>query len=433
MKRCHLSAVLICGALFLAGCVSGERMMRNSPFDGNKFYRDGINLFPLYYQEGVNRSILFPFVDIDDRGFAVRPFFHKDRDEYGILWPLAAFNSEGGWAGTFYWREKRGFYGGRKFGLLPLFIKDDRSLWVFPASWWKGGSAPTYAVLPFFYRNVGNGTTFVVNVFKDKETFLIVPFYGQGKDWFYLLNFIRHSRDDKRSYIVLPLGFFSVDNDGKELLTPLFSFRTGGGELRMFNLAMLLYHYSLDTHRFFYPFFNVSSGKHSREFWLWPLVYYGFNHSVTFAPFLFSYSESDYSWQGNGVTLDFDATRIKVLSPLLFDYEYRNGTQKSTTKVLPWGALWYAKSGKDDFDHRILGGALYRNSKSKNSRRFSLLYKLFSYHRYKQDVKWEFFPFIKIVGTPKGNSWSFFWRLLEQHDGGGHIFFIPLKAGKAEK
>jgi hypothetical protein len=27
--------------------------------------------------------------------------------------------------------------------------------------------------------------------------------------------------------------------------------------------------------------------------------------------------------------------------------------------------------------------------------------------------------------TAKGDSWSFCWRLLEKHDGGGHFFFIP--------
>ena len=59
------------------------------------------------------------------------------------------------------------------------------------------------------------------------------------------------------------------------------------------------------------------------------------------------------------------------------------------------------------------------------SRRFSLLYKLFSYHRYNEDVKIEFFPFVKIMQTSAGDSWSFCWRLLEKHDGGGHIFFIP--------
>ena len=100
MKNLLLIFVVL-WALLLTGCVSGDRLARNTPFasGSNSFYRDGVNLFPLYYQEGVNRSILFPLIDIDDRGFAVRPFYHKDNDEHGILWPLAAFNKTEGWVG----------------------------------------------------------------------------------------------------------------------------------------------------------------------------------------------------------------------------------------------------------------------------------------------------------------------------------------------
>ena len=131
MKR-HLLAFFALGAVFLAGCVSGDRLARNTPFasGGNSFYRDGINLFPLYYQEGENQSILFPFFDIDDRGFAVRPFYHRDGKEQGILWPLCAFNDNEGWIGTYFWK------GTQKLGLLPFFVKNDDLWWLFPASWY---------------------------------------------------------------------------------------------------------------------------------------------------------------------------------------------------------------------------------------------------------------------------------------------------------
>ncbi len=426
MKK-RLSSLFLAAfcALLLAGCVSGERMVRNSPFAGSKFYRDGVNLFPLYYQEGVNRSILFPLIDIDNRGFAVRPFYHKDNDEHGVLWPLCAFNSKEGWLGTFFWeREKYS-------GLLPLFVKGRDFLWVFPASWWSNNQH--YAVLPFFYRDERKNVLWAVNVYKDNETFLVLPFYGKGKKWVYLLNFVHYNDQEreKDSYFVLPLAFFTADKEGKELLTPLFSFRTGFDELQMLNVAMVLYHYSEGNHHVFYPFFDVNAGKHHREFWLWPLGYYGFNKRADAPFFLFSYSNFDSSWQGSGFTTAFDEKRIQILSPLVFDYTLHKETQKSTTEVLPFGALWYAECGKDSFDHRVLGGALFRNAKNKHSRRFSLLYKLFSYHRFKGDVKWEFFPFIKIMETSKGSSWSFCWRLLEKHDGGGHIFFIPW--GKSEE
>ena len=407
-RYCIPSVLILC-ALLLAGCVSGERMVRNSPFDSSKFYREGVNLFPLYYQEGVNRSILFPLIDIDNRGFAVRPLYHRDRDEHGILWPLCAFNSKtgSGWAGTFFWNGKK------NFGLLPLFFRDGKFWWVFPASWYAGSN---YGVLPFFIRDEGN-FIWALNVYKDKETFLIVPFYGQGKKWFYLLNFVRYSDGGSNTYIMIPLAFFTVDNEGKELLSPLFSFRTHNGELQMLNIAMLLYHYSGGMHRVFYPFFDINSGENHKEFWLWPLGYYGFNKHSEAPFFLFDYSDSDHQW--------YSKREIKIFSPLIFNYEYLKTEEKSTTRVLPWGALWYAENDKESFDRRILGGMVFRHSKSKNFSRFSLLYKLFSYHRFKGDVKWEFFPFVKIMKTARGDSWSFCWRLWEKHDGGGHIFFIP--------
>ena len=127
MKKFYIYFFVL-GTLFLTGCVSGERLARNTPFasGNNSFYRDGVNLFPLYYKEGKRQSILFPLIDIDDRGFAVRPFYHKDRDEHGILWPLCAFNNKGGWVGPYYWKGKE------NFGLLPFFIHDDEFVWVFP-------------------------------------------------------------------------------------------------------------------------------------------------------------------------------------------------------------------------------------------------------------------------------------------------------------
>ena len=106
--------------------------------------------------------------------------------------------------------------------------------------------------------------------------------------------------------------------------------------------------------------------------------------------------------------------------------------QQTECKVL-CGALWSSKVEEDKYDYRMLGGLLFRNRKDADSRRFSLLYKFFSYHRFKDDVKWEFFPFIKIMETAKGDSWSFCWRLLEKHDGGGHIFFIPWGKSEDEK
>ena len=472
MKKQSILFLAFC-VLFLTGCVSGARMVRNSPFDGGKFYREGVNMWPLYYQEGVRRSILFPLIDMDDRGFAVRPFYHKDRDEHGILWPLIAFNSHEGWAGTFYWKENGSFglwpffskrkdllwifpatwYGKDSYGVLPFFCRNDDTVWIFPANWY---SQKSQGALPFYWRC--DDKLLIGNVFKSKDMFLVFPLFGKGKDWIYLLNFIHCSRrkekgfiflplvwylknefSEEKTFLLLPLCYVSASPDNDMFLSPLFSFRRREGKLTTLNIALLLYHYSGGNHYVFYPFANADFQEESQEFWLWPLVNYTVNDRNWAPLFLFEYQKSDHNKH----------TEFNILRPLLFQYKHYKGIKEKTVKILPegilWkstvtpyrsshrflgGTLWNSSAEEKNFKQTILGGAVYRNSRSENSRRFSLLYKFFSYHRFKNDVKWEFFPFVKVMETSKGRSWSFAWRLLEKHDGGGHIFFIPWGKGQ---
>ena len=227
IKNFYLIFVVL-GTLLLTGCVSGNRLARNTPFasGNNSFYRDGVNLFPLYYKEGKRQSILFPLIDIDDRGFAVRPFYHRDRKEQGILWPLCAFNDKEGWVGPYYWKGKE------NFGLLPFFINDDEFVWIFPASWYskKYGN---YAVLPLFYKcsefvwvfpasfyvdndNFGvlplfcksEDLLWIGNVFKTEDMFLVFPIYGRGKGWFYFLNYVQGETGAVKNYAFFPLAYY---------------------------------------------------------------------------------------------------------------------------------------------------------------------------------------------------------------------------------
>lgn len=411
MKKYWIVLAAVGACMLLTGCVSGKRMMRNSPFNSSgKFYRSGVNLWPVYYQEGVNKSILFPLIDIDDRGFAVRPLYHRDNDEHGILWPLCAFNKDEGWAGTFMWTKSGGY------GLLPLFYNDDEFLWVFPASWYDKANN-SYAILPLLAKD--GEFLWVGNVIKDKDMFLVFPFYGQGKNWFYFLNFIYHTNKKRQenTYVVPPLAWYQHDEHGNMLLTPLFSYSYRRNDLQMLNIAMLLYHYSYGKHHFFYPFADIDWAETYQQCWLWPVFNYGRYTSNDTPFFLFSYDII-----GSGRKEDLETHRLRILYPLLFEHKYRKDYTK--TKIL-MGLLWNSYFDKDDYDCNLLYGALFRNSRDEKSRRFSLLYKLFSYHRYNEDVKIEFFPFVKIMQTSAGDSWSFCWRLLEKHDGGGHIFFIP--------
>jgi len=421
-------------ALLLTGCVSGERLARNTPFasGNNSFYRDGVNLFPLYYKEGKRQSILFPLIDIDDRGFAVRPFYHRDGKEQGILWPLCAFNDKEGWVGSYYWK------GQENFGLLPFFIHDDEFVWVFPASWYS--SEKSFGVLPLFCRY--KDFFWAGNVFKTDDMFLVFPVYGRGKGWFYFLNYIQGETSAIKYYAFFPLASYSrsLERPQSEFYSPLFSFEFYRGELDMLNIGMLLYHYSYGKHHVFYPIADADFEKDAQQFWLWPLFKYSENYDWFSPFFLFEYQNHKSS------------SCLRIFYPLLLEFESYKDIPRHSLEIFPYGLLWKSelKDGKYDcrvlatllwhsehspemYDYEVLCGLLFRNSKDADSRRFSLLYKFFSYHHFKDDVKWEFFPFIKIMETAKGDSWSFCWRLLEKHDGGGHIFFIPWGKSEDEK
>lgn len=83
-----LSFLLLSGA----GCVSGSRALRSSPAGKEmeiRFDRETVNLWPLYYHCDDLTSVLWPFFDLDSRGFAVRPFYHQDQDSAAVLWPLS--------------------------------------------------------------------------------------------------------------------------------------------------------------------------------------------------------------------------------------------------------------------------------------------------------------------------------------------------------
>ena len=206
------------------------------------------------------------------------------------------------------------------------------------------------------------------------------------------------------------------------------------------NIGMLLYHYSGGDHHFFYPLADMKFGDDSQWAWIWPLFNYYSNGGSTAPFFLFNYESNSL------------LRRFKLFDPLLLEFESYKDIPRHSLEIFPYGLLWKSelKDGKYDcrvlatllwhsehspemYDYEVLCGLLFRNRKDAESRRFSLLYKFFSYHRFKDDVKWEFFPFVKIMETAKGDSWSFCWRLLEKHDGGGYIFFIPFGKSEGEK
>ena len=96
-----------------------------------------VNVWPFFFASNNYWCALWPMIDSDPYGFAVRPLFNKEGDDCSVLFPLSAWNkSDGsGWIANFVW-EKRGF------GFIPLTYQ----------SW--SDTTKKYYYTPLFIRSV---------------------------------------------------------------------------------------------------------------------------------------------------------------------------------------------------------------------------------------------------------------------------------------
>ncbi|MBE6355881.1 MAG: hypothetical protein E7058_02055 [Lentisphaerae bacterium] len=145
MKKLLFSGVL----LLVAGCASSDRMFRmsggvfdeysvpaksrirsekyqavsrqiNSPARANKIQVAGlddtlVNIWPFFFRNNDYWTVLWPMIDKDPYGFAFRPFYNHEGDDYSVLFPLCAWNPAAGhgWVTLFGWNKDG-------FGFIPL-------------------------------------------------------------------------------------------------------------------------------------------------------------------------------------------------------------------------------------------------------------------------------------------------------------------------
>ncbi len=102
--------------LLLTGCMSMDRLFRNSPMSGVETSADRINLWPLYYQGGDGIAVLWPVFDEDEKGFALRPLITRDESQWEILPPLCWFDIKTG-----SWWFLPAYSIDENHGLFPVF------------------------------------------------------------------------------------------------------------------------------------------------------------------------------------------------------------------------------------------------------------------------------------------------------------------------
>lgn len=359
----HFPVLLLIGAAFsayfLTGCASSERAMRlsyddshysaasSSRIEGNRkmmesaradnarknatdsdFNYSGrqVNLWPLFLANDSYSTILWPLIDSDAYGFAFRPFFNQEGNEYSILFPLAAWNpvNKDGWALNTFW-TKSWIYS------FPLFYHDraadNRSDFTFvgPVYWGHDSFAEedmddedssvkftrkTYGgffplakftpeksyVIPVYYRNPKTKSWMVLLAFHNDETngfFPLARFAVDSKKhvsytgpvWWY-------TGDDSRGGF-FPLARFTRQDDKLNYVGPVWWYTGTDSRGGFFPLARFGKKYSYfmplffstsddDSTSFYSPLFGYRT-KNNNDFW-YSLLFYNSNNSGGFFP-----------------------------------------------------------------------------------------------------------------------------------------------------
>ncbi len=144
--RRSMAVIAILAGVLSKGDAAGGRPVGASPPGRDakaRFDRDVVNLWPLCYAEDDRLAILWPLFDKDAKGIAVRPFYFRQGEEQGILFPLSDWGPSGGRVLNGYWRADGGF------GVFPLFQHGPGFRYYGPA--WVGKSRKNYGFFPLAY------------------------------------------------------------------------------------------------------------------------------------------------------------------------------------------------------------------------------------------------------------------------------------------
>ncbi|MDD3117978.1 MAG: hypothetical protein PHQ27_02245 [Victivallales bacterium] len=363
------AAVII--AVCLCSCVSSERMMRVSPLNQQPvtpFDRQAINFWPGYYGHAGAGAILWPMVDWDQNGFAVRPFFLRDNHEYAVLFPLCAWNPANGdgWILPVYWDNDA-------YGMAPLFhVGPEFSyfgpVWRFPASG-KFGFFPLYR-----QNNAGNGWLFPLYLYRwEDDNRLILPLFGvlgvfrQNKSdrFYYTLNWFH--TDNKKNFCndsMLPLYYYQHDGPDRLLVTPLFSrgWDHITGQNYFLNFAGPLW-------------IDYDNGHQRYRSWLWPLYIQSSTPDTT------AYGSIPFFWYKTNAKRQEEI--LDVMGPILF---HKKNPQKSYLSIM-W-PFFIRSLTPDTTAYGSIPFFWYKHRKKADKTEFNLLWPLFSRNGFPALINW---------------------------------------------
>lgn len=441
-KRFHALAALVPVTLLFTNCSSQSRLWRLSPFSGlEESGSDRMNLWPLAFSAGGGTSILWPLVDFDQQGFAVRPLVSHDKSDWDFLYPLSHFNGDSGngWALTYYQYEKN-------VGLAPLFNFGPEVNYVIPAYWGHDEKQGTiWGVFPIAgsFGTFGYAGTAWWNL-KEPGGFGLFPVFNWSTlKWVGPVWWNDPGPDDKTAYGFFPvvwkwgdptrllaLPFYYGDAE-RDAVFPLYY----GDDERRFVAPC---YYSDSTRRIVAPFyFGQHEEGHDLTALLVPPTWWdtrGESESHVVFPFYTHFAREDYDltawfplyatkttaagshwfspigdgWRtGKSAGLDlyplwYSAHDARVSRQMLLPFYYYRERDNDRLLLTPVGGRGWSANGESRFVNVL--GPVYHHSKGVDSETTAIAWPLYERERIGETTKTSSIPFFGSTKKPTGRD-----------------------------
>ncbi len=189
-------------ALLAAGCSTESRLWRINPFSSSGS-SERFNGFPLVYADRGASAVLWPLMDFDRRGFAVRPLVSKDGPEWDFLFPLSHIDTRSGEGWVL-----NGYSFDDNVGLFPLCNFGPDLNFVGPA-WWHehGGDVDQWGLFPLAQVDRRDGDGWFLTGYSYGGNLGLFPLCNFGPDFNYVgpAWWTHASGDTEASFGLFPL------------------------------------------------------------------------------------------------------------------------------------------------------------------------------------------------------------------------------------
>lgn len=410
-------------------------MMRISPFSEAQSQMpdpDRVNVWPLMYHNQDHTSIMWPVVDVDATGFAVRPVLNKEEHDWSVLFPLSSYNTQRkvGWLGPLYhYEDYDGLFplyhfskdldfvgpiwwtGKKEYGVFPLFGKGDDLVYLAP--FWRkirDGKLHSAGVFPIFRSNGDMSHLWLWPLYAHKlksasRTHSLLLGMGLNKTMengdhvrrLFPVYFSRQ-RGSEKSTAVLPVYYGKKSDRGSVHLNPLFGYgKDAEGKRNMTSVLGPL-------------FVNTVSGEEKD----WYYALFGHYSNATtdpgvswrFWPLMAWSSEShlpDFFY--HGTLARYRKTVLKSefrMTPLLYYKQYREETGEPTRTA--WG-LWPILGAAETKENNSFYATLLHHSRT-GEKSSSMLWPVASYSSESYRPNWLYnFTLFGMNNREKYHSW----------------------------